>query len=331
MDDQLPGTPPRGIDRRTLLRGAAVLGAAAWAAGCGGSEGAAVRVSPGAPQAFELGRWRSHARLTSSRVEAAVVAHGERVHVLGGATMETGAVARHEAYVPGDDGWRVLAPLPGPVAGAGAATGQGRIYVVGGIDEAARPLAEAHAYDSAANAWTALPPLPRAAAAPSLVVVEDLLVALSGRRVWVLSTGDLSAPAWTEGARAPVPRSRPAAVALANVVHVIGGREGREPSNRHDVYNPWGDEWFDVAPLPTARSSAAAAVLGGQALVAGGVGWDGVSRRAEAYDRRTDMWTSLAPLPTARRGAGAAVLGRTLHVAGGGGRIPGARHDVFTQ
>jgi hypothetical protein len=96
MDDQLPGTPPRGIDRRTLLRGAAVLGAAAWAAGCGGSEGAAVRVSPGAPQAFELGRWRSRARLTSSRVEAAVVAHGERVHVLGGATMETGAVARQE-------------------------------------------------------------------------------------------------------------------------------------------------------------------------------------------------------------------------------------------
>ena len=72
-------------------------------------------------------------------------------------------------------------------------------------------------------------------------------------------------------------------------------------------------------------------MLGGQALVAGGVGWDGVSHRTEAYDRRTDMWTSLAPLPTARRGAGAAVLGRTLHVAGGGGRIPGARHDVFTQ
>ena len=247
MDDQLPGTPTRGIDRRTLLRGAAMLGAAAWVAGCGGSEGAAVRVSRGAPQAFELGRWRSRARLMSSRVEAALVSHGERIHVLGGATMETGAVARHEAYVPGDDGWRVLAPLPGPAAGAGAATGQGRIYVVGGIDEAGRPLAEAHAYDSAANVWTALPPLPRAAAAPSLVVVEDLLVALSGRRVWVLSAGDLGAATWMEGARAPVPRSRPAAVALANVVHVIGGREGRQPSNRHDVYNPWSDEWFDLA------------------------------------------------------------------------------------
>ena len=82
-------------------------------------------------------------------MEAAVVAHGDRIHVLGGATAETGAVARHEAYLPGDDGWRVLAPLPGPVAGAGAATGQGRIYVVGGIDEAGRPLGEAHAYDSA--------------------------------------------------------------------------------------------------------------------------------------------------------------------------------------
>ena len=95
-------------------------------------------------------------------MEAAVVAHGDRIHVLGGATAETGAVARHEAYLPGDDGWRVLAPLPGPVAGAGAATGQGRIYVAGGIDEAGRPLGEAHAYDSRTNAWTALPPLPRA-------------------------------------------------------------------------------------------------------------------------------------------------------------------------
>ena len=308
-----------------------MLGAAAWVAGCGGSEGAAVRVSRGAPQAFELGRWRSRARLTSSRVEAAVVAHGDRIHVLGGATAETGAVAPTRGLPPRRRRLaRAHARSPGPVAGAGAATGQGRIYVAGGIDEAGRPLAEAHAYDSRTDAWTALPPLPRAAAAPSLVVVEDLLVALSGRRVWVLSTADLGAAAWMEGAR-PGPRSRPAAVAMANVVHVIGGREGREPSNRHDVYNPWGDEWFDVAPLPTARSSAAAAVLGGQALVAGGVGWDGVSRRAEAYDRRTDMWTSLAPLPTPRRGAGAAVLGRTLHVAGGGGRMPGTRHDVFTQ
>ena len=130
--------------------------------------------------------------------------------------MESGAVARHEAYIPGDDDWRVLAPLPGPVSGAGAASGQGRIYVAGGIDEAGRPLAEAHVYDSGANAWTPLPPLPRAAGAPSLVVVEDVLVALSGRRVWVLDTGDLGAAAWMEGARAPVPRDHRVRLVLAN-------------------------------------------------------------------------------------------------------------------
>ncbi len=331
MDDQLPGTSLRAIDRRTLLRGAALLGVAAWASGCGGTEGAAVRVTGGPPQAFELGRWRSRARLPSSRVEAAVVGHGDRVHVLGGATTTAAAVAGHDAYDPGENRWRVLAALPGPVRAAGAASGQGRIYVAGGLDDAGRPLAAAYAYDSGTDAWAPLRPLPMPAAAPSLVVVEDLLVAVSGRRVWVLHTGDLETASWTEGARAPVARSRPAVVPLANVVHVIGGREGREPSNRHAVYNPWGDAWFEVAPIPTARSSAAAAVLGGQALVAGGIGWDGVSHRTEAYDRRTDMWTSLAPLPTARRGAGAAVLGRTLHVAGGGGRMPGARHDVFTQ
>ena len=308
-----------------------MLGVSAWAAGCGGSEGAAVHVVGGPPQAFELGRWRPRARLPSSRVEVAVVGHRHLVHVLGGATMVVAAVASHDAYDPHTDRWRVLAGLPGPVRGAGAAVGHGRIYLAGGVDEAGRALAEVHAYDAVADAWAPLSPLPAAAAAPALVVVEDLLVAVSGSRVWVLRPGDAGAAFWMQGARASVGRSRPAVVALDNVVHVIGGREGGRPSNRHDVYNPWQDEWYEVAPLPTARSSAAAAALGGQALVAGGIGWDGVSHHTEAYDHRTDLWTSLAPLPTARRGAGAAVLGRTLHVAGGGGRMPGARHDVFTQ
>jgi hypothetical protein len=223
----------------------------------------------------------------------------------------------------------VLAELPRPVRAPGAATGQGRIYVAGGVDDLRRPVADAHAYDAGADAWTSLPPLPVAAAAPALAVVEELLVAVAGRHVWVLDTND--GGRWTEGARPRSGRTRPAVVALANVVHVIGGREGRQPSNRHEVYNPWQDEWFAAAPLPTARSSAAAAVLGGQALVAGGAGWDGLTHRTEAYNRSTDLWTSLAPLPVARRGAGAAVVGRSLHVAGGGGSRPGARHDVFTR
>jgi N-acetylneuraminic acid mutarotase len=328
MDDHLTHTPHGEIDRRTLLRGAALLGAAAWASGCGGSEGAAVRVTRGAPQAIALGKWRERARLRSGRVEGAVVAHRDRVHVLGGATAATGASAHHEAYDPARDAWRELAELPRAVRGAGAASGQGRVYVAGGVDGASRAVADAFAYDARADAWASLPPLPVAAAAPALAVVEDLLVAVAGRRVFVLRAGDAR---WTEGARAPSARSRPAVVALANVVHVIGGREGREPSNRHEVYNPWQDEWFAASPLPTARSSAAAAVLGGQALVAGGSGWRGISRRTEAYDRRTDVWTSLAPLPVGRRGAGAAVVGRSLHVAGGGGHRPGARHDVFTR
>jgi N-acetylneuraminic acid mutarotase len=223
----------------------------------------------------------------------------------------------------------VLAGLPRPVRGPGAAAGQGRIYVAGGLGATRLPVRDAWAYDAAADAWSPLPPLPEPSAAPALAVTANLLIAVSGHRVWILDTGDLDR--WREGASAPLARSRPAVVALANVVHVIGGREGRAASHRHEVYNPWGDAWFAAAPLPTARSSAAAAVLGGQAVVTGGAGQAGMSGRTEAYDRRTDMWTSLAPLPVARCGAGAAVIDSTLHVAAGGGGRPGARHDVFTR
>jgi N-acetylneuraminic acid mutarotase len=317
------------LDRRGLLLSAAGLGAAALAA-CGGSEGAAVRVLGGPPQAVALGSWRERARLPGGRADAAVVAHRDRVHVLGGATRTAWAVAAHETYDARADAWRVLAPLPRPLRGAGAAAGHGRIYVAGGLDDGRRAVGDVFVYDRDADAWDALAPLPVASAAPALAVVEELLVAVAGRRAWTLRTNDPAAR-WTEGARVEAGRSSPGVVALANVVHVIGGREGRLPSNRHDVYNPWQDAWFGLAPLPTARSSAAAAVLGGQAVIAGGIGWDGLTGRTEAYDRRTDMWTALAPLPVARRGAGAAVVGRTLHVAGGGGRRPGARHDAFTR
>ena len=319
-----------GMDRRTLLRSAAALGAAAWLAGCAGTEGAAVRVSGGAPQAVDLGRWRQSARLSAARADAAVVAHGDHVHVLGGAMRGVAATARHEEYDPASNKWRLLAPLPDAVRGAGVASGQGRIWVAGGVDAGRRAVAAVHAFDHATNAWTRLPSLPLAAASPGLVVVEDLLVAVSGRHVWTLRIGDLGASGWTSGAPSPVPRSRSAVVALANVVHVIGGRENRQPSNRHDVYNPWSDGWFGAAPLPTARHGAAAADLGGQAVVAGGRGWEGLSGRTEAYDRRTDLWTSLAPLPVVRAGAGAAVVGGRLHVAGGANRA-GRRHDVFTR
>src|SRR5215218_2589720 len=286
MDDHLRRNPSDGMDRRTLLLAAASLGAGALAAGCGGSEGAAVRVAHGAPQAIALGRWRKRARLPSARAEAAVVGHRDRVHVLGGATSASLAAASHETYDPHTDDWRVVAALPRAVRGVGAATGQGRIYLAGGVDGTRRAVREAYVYDAQADEWAALPALPAAAAAPALVVVEELLVAVSGSRVWMLSAG---AGRWAQGARAKAARSRPAVVALENVVHVIGGREGRTPSNRHDVYNPWQDEWFDAAPIPTARSSAAAAVLGGQALVAGGAGRNGLTRRTEAYDRSGDL------------------------------------------
>jgi hypothetical protein len=120
-------------------------------------------------------------------------------------------------------------------------------------------------------------------------------------------------------------------LAIANVLHVMGGRHGLLVTGDHDVLNPFSDEWYGGAPLPTPRAGSAAAVLGGQGFVAGGLGADGPTRRTEAYDRQTDGWTTVAPLPAPRTGAGAAVVGDALHVAGGGGRRPGARHDAFTR
>src|SRR6185369_11986814 len=97
-------------------------------------------------------------------------------------------------------------------------------------------------------------PLPGGAAATGLVVVKDMIIALAGRRVWVLHTWDVDDGGWTEGARARSARTRPAVVTVTDVVHVIGGRTGRVLSDHHEVYNPFSDGWFLAARPPTARS-----------------------------------------------------------------------------
>src|SRR5262249_38918870 len=78
--------------------------------------------------------WTALAPLAAGpRQETAVVALAGRIYVLGGFTGSLEIVPRVEAYDPGKDSWREVAPLPRALHHTNAAAVGGRLYVLGAL------------------------------------------------------------------------------------------------------------------------------------------------------------------------------------------------------
>src|SRR5262245_45094859 len=82
----------------------------------------------GGPQ----GSWSIRAPYRAAINEVAVVAVGNRVHVLGGSVLGI-AGPYHEVYDPETDKWSARAMLPKGLDHIGAAVANGKIYTIGGF------------------------------------------------------------------------------------------------------------------------------------------------------------------------------------------------------
>jgi Kelch motif len=118
----------------------------------------------------------------------------------------------------------------------------------------------------------------------------------------------------------PGPRDHTAAVAVAGLISVAGGRMDTFDFNTgmHVVYDPQADRWEERAPMPTPRSGHGGVFYRGKFFCIGGEGTRRVFGQVEAYDVPADSWQAYVPMPTLRHGMGAAVVGDAIHVVGGG-------------
>ncbi|MCA8974409.1 MAG: immunoglobulin domain-containing protein, partial [Planctomycetes bacterium] len=110
-----------------------------------------------------------------------------RVYSIGGSSASAFAVAaangRVERFNATTDQWTALAPLPTPVADAGACEdGHGHLLVFGGFDTAGLRTANVAQYDVAAGTWsdTAVPDMPQARAGAGVARGADGLIYVIG-------------------------------------------------------------------------------------------------------------------------------------------------------
>jgi len=143
-------------------------------------------------------------------------------------------------------------------------------------------------------------------------------------------SSDLLAPGeatrWYLRSALPAARARSAAVAVGNLVYVIGGETNQTASGDVLVFDPRNNTWAPLgAPKPTPAWNAAAVAVGNLIYVAGGATANGVATdRLEAFDTAANVWRSLRPLPTPLTGHSMAALGGNLYVFGDKSSNPGA-------
>ncbi|MEK7446916.1 MAG: kelch repeat-containing protein [candidate division NC10 bacterium] len=300
-----------------------------------------------APRAANPGRWMPRAPLLVPRSEMAWAAeHAGRMHLLGGYGEQRVDRSYHHVYDAASDRWTAAAPLPRGANHVGVAILDSRLFAIGGfVEQNRRPHDECFAYDIAADRWERIAAMPAACGSVACVALGGLIHGIGGAIGDTFPTKksvdrhlvyDPKADRWDRRAPLPTGRDHVGALAVGNLVHVIGGRVDsfHTNSNLHHVYDPAADRWAPRNPLPTARSGHVAVQYRGKIFVMGGEGTSRVFGQNEGYDPQRDAWEQYAPMPTPRHGLGAAAIGDAIYVAGGGavmgGEVQSAVHEAFT-
>ena len=138
--------------------------------------------------------------------------------------------------------------------------------------------------------------------------------------------GGASAPPkggiWALAVAMPEPRQEAGAVALGDMIYLIGGYgSDTVPSTLVQVYDTTGKQWKQAAPIPVALHHLGVAALDGKIYVAGGFTGSFAKRSPVdsvwQYDPATGRWERRAPLPTPRGALAVAVLDGRLYAMGG--------------
>jgi N-acetylneuraminic acid mutarotase len=300
-----------------------------------------------APKAENPGRWMAKAPLPLPRSEMAWATECMgRLHLVGGYAEQRVDRPYHHVYDPASDRWTEATPLPRGANHVGVACMDGRLYAIGGfIEQNRRPHNECFVCDLSAGRWERIASLPTACGSVACVVMGGLLHGIGGaigdtseakRSVdWHL-VYDPKADRWEQRAPMPTGRDHIGALAVGNLIYVVGGRVNsfHTNSNLHHIYDPAQDKWEARNPLPTARSGHGAVYYRDKIFVMGGEGTNRVFGQNEAYDPQTDKWEHYTPMLTPRHGLGAVAIGDAIYVAGGGpivgGSVQSAVHEAFT-
>jgi N-acetylneuraminic acid mutarotase len=232
----------------------------------GGYKGEVIVINPGtyewkteyydvsANEAYYPGTntWEVKKPLPTPRHNAATNMVNGKIYVIGGYSIETHSILNVlEVYDPETDTWAAKTPPPLKVWGSTSAVVDNKIFVLGEevIDPALYHVGyRVQVYDPANDSWiikASAPTIPF-----STAVATTGLNALNRIYFFDETSNDVYDPSngsWSVGSPAPTHRPVAGAVAIDDLIYVIGGRTGQwgymvdmKPSTANEQYTPFG-------------------------------------------------------------------------------------------
>jgi len=160
----------------------------------GASEPARERASVGWHEVYDpqADRWEARKALPGARDHVGCVAHGGRIHVIGGRfnTFEYNTELHH-VYLPERDTWELRAPLPTARSGHGLVVYRDRLFAMGGeggfltggVPRQAKVFGQMESYDPATDRWQRHAPMTTPRHAVGATTIGDWIYVAGGGAV----------------------------------------------------------------------------------------------------------------------------------------------------
>lgn len=171
--------------------------------------------------------WREIAPMPFPRSQAAAVAIGTRIFIVGGAQGGR-LVSPTYAYDIAADRWTIVAAIPTPRDHLAAAAFDGRVCAVAGRTlSMAQNLADFECYDPAADKWQSMPDAPTARGGLGAAAIGNRLFVVGGEQPLgtfkEVDIYDSFTSRWTRGPDLPTARHGLGVVAVGSTLYVMSG------------------------------------------------------------------------------------------------------------
>ena len=160
----------------------------------------------------------------------------------------------------------------------------------------------------------------------AFVEVNGLFYLIGGRGIKPVDVFDPATNTWQAKGKTPVELNHFQAVAIKNIIYVVGAMNGgyphEKPLENIYTYNTQTDEWQKGPGMPMGRlrGSGGCVVYKGKIYLISGIQdghYDGTVNWMDEFDPATGQWRTMPDVPHPRDHFNAVLIGHKLYLAGG--------------
>ncbi|XP_067684477.1 kelch domain-containing protein 8A-like [Haliotis asinina] len=274
-------------------------------------------------------RWQSMKSMPTKRVFATPVTYQDCLYVVGGCDEKGAPLDNVEVYDMSEKEvkWKKLSPMPTKRAGPGVAALKNKIIVIGGVSEAQNPLDVVEVYDIEKKEWTTGESMIEPLLGMSVLVKDGKILVIGGMgkdtnpNDYFFELDIDSDPfKWRRLPGMPTARYASATFCMGSDLFVIGGRQGKIPTDAFEVYHFETKKWEKLPAVPSKRVFPMYVTDDTNIYSLGGLQQPpdlGFSDVCEVFNIEKKTWKVGTPMPTKRGDMAAGIVGGKVVCAGG--------------